>query len=87
MTRTADTFSASIDFKAGKHKFKVLYEGLGWATVTGEIDVSAAATYTAANVDSSFAGGQFTVTGTDINPEAVIKIGGFEGKVLSQTAS
>ena len=65
-----------------------MYEGIGWATVSGEIDVSITGSYTVpANTDASFNGGQLTVTGSDISSEAVIKIGAFEGKVLSQTAS
>lgn len=63
------------------------YNAYGWANVADTISVTAPATYTAAPTDSSYAGGKIVVTGADISPQAVIRVGGFVGKVTDITAT
>lgn len=74
-------------FKSGKYGFKVYYSGRGWADIPDTITVTAPATYTAAATDSSYAGGKILVTGADISPQAVLRVGGFVGKVTDVTAT
>lgn len=63
---TAIRFISTLN--AGQYKFKVYYNGYGWADVQGKVDVSAPGVYTAASVDSSYAGGYIVVTGANISP-------------------
>lgn len=60
----------SYDFPAGSYGFKLFYSGLGWATCTSVINVSAAAAYTldAPNTVSSYAGSELIVKGSAISP-------------------
>lgn len=57
------------------------------ADVQGSLDVSAIGTYTAVSTDVSLAGGQIVVTGSGISAQAIIKVGGFIGKVATVTAT
>ena len=86
---TADGSDIVFDytFKAGKYGIKAWYDDYGWASVSGEVDVSAPAAYTASTTQSSYLGGQITITGDHISDSAVIKIGSAEGKMISSTAS
>lgn len=81
-TTSGTVIRFNSNFKAGQYKFKVYYNGYGWADVQGKIDISAPSSYTAATTDSSYAGGKLVVTGANISPQAVIKVGGFVGKAL-----
>ena len=67
-------------FKAGKYGFKVYYSTYGFGDISDTISVSAPATYTATPTDSSYAGGRIVVSGADISPQAVLRVGGFIGK-------
>jgi hypothetical protein len=78
----------SYNFPAGSYGFKLYYNGIGWATCTSVINVTPAAAYTlaSANTVSSYAGSELIVKGSAISPQAVIQIGGFNGKIISQNA-
>ena len=65
----------------------IWYQDYGWAQSSDTLDVTAATTYTASNVQSSYLGGKFVVTGSDISPCSVIRVGGFEGKIIEQDSS
>ena len=49
--------------------------------------VTPAAPFTAAAVQTSYAGGILTVAGTDISPQATIKVAGMTGKVKETRAT
>ena len=55
--------------------------------MSAQLEATAAAAFTASLKQTSFLGGQITVTGQYISDSAVLKVGGFEGKVLSSTTS
>lgn len=67
---------------------RVYYSQYGNADCSKFINVSAPAAYTTTiTTDSSIFGGELTVTGSNINPSAIITVGGFVGKIISQTSS
>lgn len=82
--------AAAIEFtttlNAGKYGFKVWFVGYGWGNC-GEITVTAATAYTAPSVQSSLLGGRITVQGSDISPDAVLKVGGFVGRVIEKRST
>ena len=73
--------------KSGRHGLQVYFSIYGYASVSQTIDVTATGTYSASTVQSSYAGSTLSVTGSDISEQAVLKIGGFSGKVLSQSGT
>jgi len=75
-------------FPAGGYSFKLFYSNIGWANSTSILNITPSAAYTLdqANTVSSHAGGQIVVKGSSISPDAVVQIGGFSGKMISQTA-
>jgi hypothetical protein len=84
------TISLTYNFNAGAYGFKIWYDGIGWATCTAKLNIaSSPARYTLATVNtiSSYAGGFIIVSGSDISQEAVIKIGGFTGNLVSKTST
>ena len=85
-TRAADVLTSTMVLPSGGYKFKVWYNGYGWAVVNGQLNVSPTGVYSVSPTASSFAGGVLTVTGSDISPSGTISIGGFSGKVLSQAS-
>ncbi len=86
-TTSGSILNFNFIFNPGQYGFKVLYNNYGYADIPQTINISASGTYTATSTDSSFAGGRITVTGNNISPQSIIKVGGFIGKLLSQTAS
>lgn len=82
---------AAVEFttnmKAGAYKFVMWYNDYGWASCPFTLQITASVTYTAANAVSSYMGGRLTVIGSDISPSAVIKVGGFAGKVVDIQSS
>ncbi len=79
--------SINHSFKAGRYGCKLYYNVYGWADSPDYIDVSAPGVYTASVTASSYLGGRITVTGNEISPQAVIKVGGFVGKAIEVTAT
>lgn len=80
-TENGAAIEFTINLKAGAYQFAMWYADYGWASCPFTLQVTAASTYTATATISSFNGGLLTVSGTDISPSAVIKVGGFIGKV------
>ena len=74
-------------FAAGEYAFRISYDGLGYAAVSGTIQVQSATAYTASPVTSSFAGGKITVTGSSISEQAIIKVGSMVGKAIEVRSS
>lgn len=86
------TYSGSViqftnNFLAGRYGVRVYYSKYGNANTAKFINITAPSTYTATPTDSSVFGGQLTVTGNNINPQSVINVGGFKGKIISQTST
>ncbi len=77
----------AFNFDAGKYGFTLVYADYGIASVTGLLQVTPAAAYTNTNAVVSIMGGQMVITGTDISSNAVLRVGGFVGKLISKTAS
>lgn len=74
----------SYGFDCGQYGVMLYYAAYGWANATTVlINVVPSTTYTAANADVSYAGGQLTVAGSNINSNAIIRVGGFAGKAVS----
>ena len=72
----------NFDFKAGKYGVKVWYDQYGWGDCTSFVTVMSQVVYTAGSIDASYNGGSVVVNGADISTDAMIKIGGYTGKVL-----
>lgn len=49
--------------------------------------ITSQATYSAATAEVSINGGQIVINGADISPDALIKIGGYSGKMISSNAT
>lgn len=64
---------------------KVWYNGYGWATCNQVINVVATNPYTIANFDSSFAGRTLRIDGDHIGSQAILKVGGYIGRVVEST--
>ena len=58
----------------------------GWAD-SAQITVAATTAYTVTNVQTSLFGGKITVQGSDISPDAILRVGGFVGKVIEKRAT
>lgn len=76
----------TINLNAGKYGFKAWFVDYGWAD-SAQITVAATTAYTAPSVQTSLFGGKITVSGSDISPDAVLKVGGFVGKVIEKRAT
>lgn len=66
---------------------RVYYSKYGNANTAKFINISAPGLYSAASTDSSVFGGQLIVNGNNISPQSVINVGGFKGKIISQTST
>ena len=73
--------------KAGQYGILVEYASLGNGLITDTLQVIAGSTYSATTTVTSYLGGILTVSGADISPQAVIKVGGMMGKVVSVRTS
>ena len=85
ITSTAPSYSFSYTFRTGEYGFKIWYEAYGWAQISSTLTVAAAADFTASVTQSSYLGGKITVSGSYISNDAVLRVGAFEGKVVSVT--
>lgn len=86
-SNTSTIISFQYNFDAGKYGFKLTYSDYGLASCPGQLQVSPAVAYSNTNAISSILGGQMIVTGADISADAVLRVGGFSGKVISKTSS
>lgn len=77
----------NYNFDAGKYGFILVYADYGIGNCINLLQVTAAAPYTNTNAVVSLMGGQMIVSGTDISNNAVLRVGGFVGKLISKTAS
>ena len=83
--RSIITFS--FNFSAGLYSFRLWFPDYGWANVSKSIQISSLTNYSALNRNSSFLGGIFVIVGNDISRDAIIKVGGFKGTVISKNSS
>ena len=61
-TENGTQISFTEIFAAGEYAFRIYYDGLGYAAVSGTIQAQSP-TYTASPTTSSYAGGKLTITG------------------------
>lgn len=77
----------NYNFDAGKYGFVLVYADYGIGNCVNQLQVTAATTYTNTNADVSLFGGQMVVSGTDISANAVLRVGGYSGKLISKSAT
>lgn len=77
----------NYNFDAGKYGFVLMYSDYGIGNCINQLQVTATASYTNTNAIVSLFGGQMVVSGTDISANAVLRVGGFVGKLISKSST
>lgn len=82
-TQAGTVISLTYVFSAGQYGFKLWYEGYGWGNCPTTVNVSSQAAFTIGNTVSSYAGRKLVISGSDVSPDTLIKVGGFTQRAVT----